>query len=234
MPPSLPVLTRQQVREVDRLAIEELGMPGVVLMENAGRGAADAIHRNWGTSRAWIVCGPGNNGGDGFVIARHLDAYGWQVDVFLIAPPQQLKGDALANYQWLGASGVKITLLDAHPEQILADDAGHDPLYVVDAMLGTGATGRLRPSVAQVCRHLNQLRATRIAIDLPTGLDADTGDLDNDTFMAHLTCTFVAAKPGLCLPAAKPHVGTLQVLPIGVPTSILRRVGWKGDGDAGK
>ncbi len=225
MQPSPPILTRQQVREVDRIAIEELKMPGLVLMENAGRGVADALHAQFGVARALIVCGPGNNGGDGFVIARHLDGRGWQVTVLLTAPSSQLKGDALANYQWLAASGVTWEQNTNDSPGGMQPGAGAGPWCVVDAILGTGATGPLRPSVASVCRQLNQLPATRVAIDIPTGLDAETGKADADTFVAHHTYTFVAAKPGLCMSHAKKFVGELKILPIGVPTGILRRFG---------
>lgn len=225
MHPYPPILTRQQVREVDRMAIEELKMPGLVLMENAGRGVADALHAQFGAARALIVCGPGNNGGDGFVIARHLDVRGWQVTVLLTTPSSRLKGDALANFQWLAASGVTLQQNTDNGSQVLQPGAGADPWCVVDAVLGTGATGPLRPSVASVCSLLNQLPATRVAIDIPTGLDAETGKADDDTFMAHYTYTFVAAKPGLCMPDAKKYVGELEILPIGVPNGILRRFG---------
>ena len=199
----LRLLRCDQVRQLDRVAIDELGMSGLVLMENAGRGVVDVLCRQASAGRAVICCGRGNNAGDGFVIARHLELRGWQVEVVCWISPAQLEGDARANYQLLQHTDVPL---------LLADDAlGRDACagfcdryrqvdWVVDALLGTGSRGAPRPPLDGAIRAMNQLPARRLAVDLPSGLDADQGHPSDPTLRADVTCTFVAAKPGLVAP----------------------------------
>lgn len=232
MPPL--VLTRDQVRRVDALAIERYGMTGLVLMENAGRGAVDALlafdpslrgsaeSERRDAPQVVILCGKGNNAGDGFVIARHLDVRGVAVRVLLLAPPSELAGDAHANYSILQHTDVPI--VDVSPsaiEPLLEQHAAGAP-WLVDALLGTGATGEPREPFATAIRWMNAQPARRLAVDLPSGLDCDTGEPTNATVRADLTTTFVAAKPGFLVPQAKLYVGELRIVDIGVPPRLVR------------
>lgn len=215
-----------KVREIDQYAIEQLGIPGLVLMENAGRGVADIIAASTPPSRVLIACGPGNNGGDGFVIARHLDLRGFDVHVLRTTPVSRLRGDAAANYRWLAESEVQIH--DAEQGISEAEISRLDTFaWSVDALLGTGVTGEPRWPLNQIIERLNAMPCRRLAVDLPSGLDASEGTVSQATFRAHETATFVAAKPGLLGPHVRPYVGDLHVVSIGVPRKILQRFGVK-------
>ncbi len=226
MPPRFHTLPTATIRAIDRVAIEELELPGIVLMENAGRGIADLIGQRGNGQRVLLACGPGNNGGDGFVAARHLDNRGFVVHVLLTCEPARLRGDALANFRWLSETNVELRSCPANgsvPNEFTADD------WIVDALLGTGVHGPPRPPLGALIQDLNRLPGRRLAVDLPSGLDADLGTPSADTFRAERTGTFVAAKPGLITPQARPFVGELQIIDIGVPQQILRRLGWIPD-----
>ena len=215
--------TREQSRLVDQLAVEEFGFSGLVLMENAGRGTADVLCRLGITGPVAVCCGKGNNAGDGFVIARHLDLRGHEVRVLLWAKPEELTGDAAMNFRILEKTDVPITIFnDSDPDRLssLIDDAA----WIVDALLGTGARGEPRPPLDAVIDRLNAAAAPKLAVDLPSGLDCDTGEPARHTIRAAETCTFVAAKTGFSLPAAAPYIGRLHVLDIGVPQKLVERV----------
>lgn len=214
-------LTRDQVREIDRRAAEEYGLPGIVLMENAGRGCVLSLLAQGCQGPVVICCGKGNNGGDGFVIARHLEASGLAVKVLLLANPDSLRGDALANYEVARRSNIPIRHL---PPVVAAADidvelAGAE--WIVDALLGTGATGHPQPPLATVIERINAAPARCLAVDLPSGLDCDTGEPASPTIRADLTCTFVARKQGFANPAAGPFLGNVEVVDIGVPRQLL-------------
>jgi NAD(P)H-hydrate epimerase len=232
-----PVLTRQQVRAVDARAIEYYGMLGVVLMENAGRGAAECIDHlvrerfpGDATGVVSILCGKGNNAGDGYVIARHLQLLGHRVAIIQCSPAEELNGDAL--HHWRIAQSGAIPTYCLHPVQAQGNSGGNryveqltnwlsNSCVIVDCLLGTGATGMLRSPFAEAVELANRIDALRIAIDVPTGLDCDTGAADRYCFHADHTCTFVAAKPGFMNPQAKEYIGQLHVLGIGVPKKLL-------------
>ncbi len=218
------VLTRQQVREVDRRAIEEYGMTGLVLMENAGRGCVDTLQRLGIHGPVVVCCGRGNNAGDGLVIARHVDLRGFAARVVLCAPPESFSGDAAANYNILARSDVEIINLGETFQSGLLTQALDGADWIVDALLGTGAKGEPRPPLDEVIRTLNEWPAKKLAIDVPSGLDCDTGQRANTTFRADHTCTFVAAKPGFLVEQAKPYVGRVQVLDIGAPRKLIESV----------
>ena len=222
MPPT--VLNREQTREVDRRAVAEYGMSGLVLMENAGRGVADFLCRLGMSGPVVICCGKGNNGGDGFVVARHLDLRGVPVRVLLCAEPQELIGDAATNFGILQKLGVPIEFFgkqhdDERLKRLLAGAA-----WVVDALLGTGATGSPRPPIDAVIEGLNDSRLPIVAIDVPSGLDCDTGTAAETTVRARHTCTFVAQKPGFLTPGAERYTGEVHVLDIGAPRRLLEEL----------
>jgi NAD(P)H-hydrate epimerase len=223
------VLNREQVRRVDRLAIERYGMSGLVLMENAGRGAAELIAGlGLGTSdprRPIVVgCGTGNNGGDGFVIARHLDNCGLAVRLLLFGDPEKLTPDAKANYEIARAGGLPIESFGEPLDSTVLTRSLTGATCLVDALLGTGSHGEPRPPFDRVIEAFNAHGAPVAAIDLPSGLDCDTGTAASRTIRAAQTITFVAAKPGLLMPEAAPYVGRLHVVDIGVPRALLAEV----------
>lgn len=222
-------LTRQQVREVDRRAIADYGMSGLVLMENAGRGATDFLCRLLEASGkpggpVAIVCGKGNNGGDGFVIARHLDLRGIAVRTLLLANPAELTGDAAANYQILTKANLPIEVFGSPLETARFDHAIAGAAWLVDALLGTGASGEPKSPYAEAIDCMNASQIPILAVDLPSGLDCDTGAAARHTIRATATCTFVAAKPGFSQPTAAPYVGQLHIQDIGVPRQLLAQL----------
>ena len=221
-----PVLSRDQIRAVDRLALVEYGIPGVVLMENAGAGAARILLERAPQTVA-IFCGPGNNGGDGYVVARHLANANVAVRVIEFAASGRLRGDAAimrAIVECMAAqASIQLELFVASESQSAVE--GCD--WIVDGLLGTGFHGEVREPIAGAIRLANQARADGVrtlALDLPSGLDADSGLAANDTFQADITVTFAALKHGLLKPEAAGLIGELLVVPIGAPQELLERV----------
>ncbi len=220
---NLQTLTREQSRLVDRLAIEEYGFSGLVLMENAGRGTADVLCRLGIDGPVVVCCGKGNNAGDGFVIARHLELRGHSVRVLLWAEPEELTGDAAANFQILTKTDVPIEVFGADDDSGRLSKSLDGAVWIVDALLGTGARGEPRPPLDEVIDRLNAAAAPKLAVDLPSGLNCDTGRPASHTIRAAETCTFLAAKPGFFKPEAAPYVGRLHVCDIGVPRKLIER-----------
>ena len=216
-PPSTSRLTREQVRTVDRLAIESYGMSSLVLMENAGRGCVDVLERLGIDGPVVILCGKGNNAGDGFVIARHLEIRGHECRVLLLSPPDDLPGDAATNFAILKKTDVPVADFDA------AQDV-QDAAWLIDAMLGTGARGEPRAPFDAAIKWINarEAKTQALAVDLPSGLDCDTGRPATHTVRADHTCTFAAMKSGFTQPSAKPYTGTVHVCDIGIPPRLLR------------
>ena len=221
-------LTRAEAREIDRRAIEEFHLPGIVLMENAGRNAAWLLHDRVPAARVVIVCGKGNNAGDGFVMARHLENLGHAVRLVLACDPGDLCGDAAANWRVVEVSRMSSTLL-ADASQAVWEQALAGADWIVDALLGTGATGAARGAIATAIAAVNAVAARDqvgvFAVDLPSGLDCDTGIAAGPCIRAALTGTFVARKQGFDMPAAREWLGEVHVLDIGAPAEVLRVAG---------
>lgn len=220
-----PILNRYWVRELDRLATAQYGIPSLVLMENAGRGAADVLCELGVQGPVGIICGRGNNGGDGFVVARHLDLRGIPVRVVSLVPLEHYRGDALVNAQIAKASGLPwsefpTASADEEIGRQLEQELGSCD-WLVDAMLGTGAQGTLRSPHREIVRWCNSLSVNRCALDIPTGLDCDTGSASDPTFRADHTVTFAAIKPGLLWPEAQQFTGQVHLADIGVPRVLL-------------
>ena len=223
-------LTRAQCRAVDQYAINELSMPGIMLMENAGRNAADLIER-WlrarrkGTNRRGrvaVVCGRGNNGGDGFVIARHLAHRGFDVSVDLFGDPSSLAADAAVNYAIVARMGILVRPLEGGKALAAAARRWRRCNLLVDALLGTGFSGAVREPLAGVVRRINALAGPLIvAVDVPSGLDADTGAPGGMAVRADRTVTFLAAKAGFRRKSARPYLGRVFVMDIGAPTRLI-------------
>jgi len=214
-------LNRHASREVDRRAIESYGMSGIVLMENAGRGVADRLVELGVDGLVCIVCGKGDNAGDGFVVARHLDNHGYCASVVLFADPALLSGDAATNYTILRHTGVPIRVCaDDFEPSSLRDTLSHAD-WIVDALLGTGARGEPRPPLDEAISLMNEAEARKLAVDLPSGLDCDTGTAAPCTFLADHTCTFVASKPGFYQADGPRLTGQIQVIDIGIPRRLV-------------
>jgi NAD(P)H-hydrate epimerase len=223
-------LTREQSRALDRRAIDEFGIPGIVLMENAGRGTVDVLERLGISGPVVILCGKGNNAGDGFVIARHLEIRGHACRVLLLSAPDEFTGDAATNYAILTKTGVQITDLSQRARSSTTPIDSPTELsgatWLIDALLGTGAHGEPRPPFDTAVDWINARPATTkaLAVDVPSGLDCDTGQPAIHTVRADHTCTYAAMKIGFTKPSAKPYLGTVHVCDIGVPTELFDRV----------
>lgn len=215
----MQTVTLEQSRAVDRIAVERYGMTGLVLMENAGRGCAELLLRLGVSGRVAICCGSGNNGGDGFVIARHLENAGVEVEIGLFADSAQIQGDALANLRIVQAAGTPLKEFGSNATT--ADAAGFllEADWVVDALLGTGVAGPVRGAAAIVIAAMNRQSRPVLAIDLPSGLDCDTGQPWGECVRATHTATMVAAKKGFA--AANEYTGTVHVIDIGIPLQLL-------------
>jgi NAD(P)H-hydrate epimerase len=229
----MPVaLNRQQCREVDRRAIADYGMTGLVLMENAGRGVADLLESLGIAGPVLIACGRGNNAGDGFVIARHLDLRGYRVRVALCGSPGELTPDAAANYQIVERAGVPITsFVDPKAGSLAGDQLAANltalvdgAAWIVDALLGTGARGEPRPPLDATIDALNAAGVPILAVDVPSGLDCDTGQAARHTIRATHTATFVATKLGFNAAGAADFTGKVHVLDIGAPRKLINEV----------
>lgn len=211
--------TAGQAREADRRA-EMLGMPTRILMENAGLRVAERVRQLTEPGDGVLVlCGRGNNGGDGFVAARHLQDAGRRVRVWLAAPEEAYSGDAAANLELLHRWG---TPLEAAPQDPQKLDEGLGPCRVaVDALLGTGARGPLREPYPLWVAALNRFRGTVVSVDLPSGVDADTGQVYGEAVRAGWTVTFGYGKPGLFLLPGASFAGRVEVAAIGLPPDAL-------------
>lgn len=219
-----PPMSREQVREVDRRAIEEYGLPGVVLMENAGRGAAELLIR-LGIDGTVVICaGKGNNGGDGFVIARHLQNHGVEVRLLLFCDPNQLLGDAAINYRVLRVAGMEGEIVADCPDIGLLQNRLTGADWIVDALLGTGTRGELREPFPTIISAINESSAKVFAIDLPSGMDCDSGEPLSCCVRAEHTATFVAPKLGFTNPAAAQFTGEVHVIDIGVPRPLITNI----------
>lgn len=201
-------------------------------MENAGAGVARLLESEGRLGDVAVVCGRGNNGGDGFVIARHVDAAGRSVRVLLAAPADAYAGDAAVNLRVIERSGIPIVPLAVADEETWRREL-KGAAWIVDALLGTGAVGSPRGAVARAIEAINAMRESDrtsrvVAVDLPSGLDADTGETPGACVRADATVTFVAEKAGFANPAAAAFTGPVHVVGIGAPAAVLRRFGVSG------
>jgi NAD(P)H-hydrate epimerase len=225
------LLTRSEARALDERAIHELGIPSIVLMENAGRNMAELLLRLGVGGPVVVCCGKGNNGGDGFVIARHLAIAGVTVRVLLFAEAAGLSGDAAVNHTILVRAGQPIDVLFPLDESRLrAGLAGAD--WVVDALFGTGLDGPVRPPFDRVIEAINACAARVLAVDIPSGLECDTGLPMGPTVRADHTATVMAVKSGFVTAQARPWVGQVHVIDLGVPRVLFGALGPSSAGSA--
>jgi NAD(P)H-hydrate epimerase len=210
---NIPTLTTEQMREVDRLMIEEYGIQLLQMMENAGRGLAELARDRLGGALAnqeiLVFCGKGNNGGGGLVAARYLHNWGASVQVRLAEEEAQLK--TAARQHWETAKKLRLQ----------GRERGQDkPDLVIDALLGYGAVGDPRPPVSDCIQEINQLDAPVLALDSPSGLDTTSGQAGQPCVTADWTLTLALPKVGLLRPGALPFVGELFLADIGVPPEV--------------
>jgi NAD(P)H-hydrate epimerase len=237
------VLPTALLRELDQRAVSDYSVPSILLMENAGRGSTEMLCQLGVNGPVVICCGRGNNGGDGLVMARHLELRGVEVRVLVFVPPSRmhaasvagngddratppaeaigLTGDAAINYTIVRRSGIPLKVLTS-AETLAAELKG--AVWLVDALLGTGSRGEPLPPYNAVIGAMNDAGVPIMAVDLPSGLDADTGTAAPKTIRAAHTCTFVARKPGFQAPGATQYTGAIHVLDIGAPRQLLEEI----------
>lgn len=225
------IMTREQIRAYDRIAMESFGMPGVLLMENAGAGAAAFLLKHDDLQqRAAVICGPGNNGGDGFVVARHLLNAGRDVTVYLAAPQAKISGDARLNFEILRKMQAEI--IDISTPETLSGDWLNLSRFdlIVDALLGTGVSREVEGHLADIIDRMNGEGDFRpvVSLDIPSGLDADSGRPWGSAVRARATVTFGHLKRGLVLYPGVTFAGSVNLVPIGVPGCVSEQAGFDG------
>ncbi|HTU33163.1 MAG TPA: NAD(P)H-hydrate dehydratase [Candidatus Acidoferrum sp.] len=233
----MKILTAAEMREVDRLTTERYGVPGLTLMENAGRSIAEFIRDRFpdlARRRIVVVCGKGNNGGDGFVAARHLQKMAGSVAVFLFADPKEIKGDAAKNLARLKRNvkvqrfGTQVSGSGPAVHSALTWSKGlGEKLILVDALLGTGIRGLVKGHLAGAIRSINNHPdgTSVISLDIPSGLDSDTGEVHGECVSADHTVTFTSPKRGMVLHDASNAIGQLAVRDIGSPPELIDEIG---------
>jgi hydroxyethylthiazole kinase-like uncharacterized protein yjeF len=221
---TMKVATAEQMQELDRKAIEAYRIPGIVLMENAGRGATEVISNTFPDLQKMkiaIVAGKGNNGGDGFVIARYLLNRRISVKVYLLADSKGLRGDAETNFQiFQRMKGEVISVPSSKDYQKVKKELEKFDL-LIDAIFGTGLDAEVRGYYREVIDHLNTLQKPIVAIDIPSGLDANTGKPFGTAVRASLTITFGLPKIGHVISPGLDYVGKLKLVDIGLPKKLV-------------
>ena len=215
-------LTRAQVREIDKRSIEEYQIPGIVLMENAARAVADHAWRMYGRQdhAVLILCGGGNNGGDGLAVARHLHNRGAMVRMVLFSDSIHFKGDALINWNIVKAMNLPVDSLGKAQQSVAEQRVD----LIIDALFGTGLTQRPREPFDAFVKFVKSTGVPVTAIDLPSGMDCDTGQPLGPCIRATHTVTFVAEKAGFANPASKDYTGEIIVGDIGCPRELIDQV----------
>ena len=224
----MDILTGAEMREADRRTIHEIGVPGRVLMESAGRGVAGAMEEHIGNLESKsivIVCGKGNNGGDGLVVLRTLVALDYEARAIVLAPFEDLAPDALHNLQSSLKLGHSVDSVTTEAEWTAALEEMWGADVIVDAILGTGLKSAAQGLPQRVIEDINGLEATRVSIDLPSGLSADTGSVLGAAVNADLTVALAAPKVCHFVAPACEHCGIVKVAEIGIPPQFLEREG---------
>ena len=217
----MKVVSAAQMREMDRQTSEEYGVPSIVLMENAALRVIETLTDRFGPlsgKRIAVVCGKGNNGGDGLAIARHLTVrLGAKVTIWMAAEPTERIGDAATNYQMAKAFGLDIRQISNATEDLKPGTSD----FVIDALLGTGLHGAAREPQATIIEAMNQVGCLVVAVDVPSGLDADTGNVDGVCVRAALTVTFALPKFGLLVYPGAEYAGEVVVGDIAMPRPVM-------------
>ncbi|MGC8658069.1 MAG: NAD(P)H-hydrate dehydratase [Desulfomonilaceae bacterium] len=215
------LVSAEEMRSFDSTAINKFGIPGVVLMENAGRGTFEILKRLYKkelkNKSISVVSGPGNNGGDGFVIARYLINHGAKVDTFLLTPMNKIKGDARANLNILTQMRGRIHETDTPEKLELASKIWNQSDVIVDAILGTGLKSEVRPPYSEAITSINAIKAFKLSVDIPSGVDSDTGAIQGVAIQADVTTTYGFRKIGMANFPGERHCGRIEVIDIGIP-----------------
>jgi NAD(P)H-hydrate epimerase len=215
------IYTAAQVRELDRMAIEDKGVPGITLMRRAAEACVDALIRRWpDPGQVAVLCGSGNNAGDGYIIAGLLSNRGIPVRVAMVGRPPADGTDAATAFEFSRECRV---------EQVTVDDALRDASLIVDALLGTGLAGEVRPEFARVIEQVNRAGTPVLSVDIPSGLCADTGSLLGSAVHADVTVTFIARKLGLFTNDGPEYRGQLEFASLDVPDDIYNEVPAEGE-----
>lgn len=220
----MKILSAMQMAEVDRLTTERYLIPSILLMENAGRSVADQIEKacpGLDQKSIMVFCGRGNNGGDGFVVARYLALRGAAPSILLFSDPGKLKGDALANWEIAKAMGLQIHILSKPLEIRSYLKKAVAPDIVVDALFGTGLSKPIGPEFRPIIEWINQSKAFVAAVDIPSGLMADSHEIPGPAVKARLTVTFSALKLAHVVPPASDFSGKVVLAPIGSPPALF-------------
>ena len=220
----MKVATAAEMRAIDKQAIEVYGIPGIVLMENAGVEALKVVETMLGqftNKKICILAGKGNNGGDGFVVARHLSNQGAKVKVFLIGAKAAMSSDASINFNILERMGIDMVEVSGDRDWDKVKLAITFADCLIDALLGTGFKGELSEEIARAVTAINEAGKPVLAIDIPSGIDADTGQVLTIAVKATHTVTFGLPKPGLLMYPGASYVGELLVGDIGLPACLL-------------
>ncbi|MCK5179375.1 MAG: NAD(P)H-hydrate epimerase [Candidatus Omnitrophica bacterium] len=218
-------VTVKQIKDLDRIAIEKYGVPSLALMENAGRAVAQEVCKRLKrikNARACVVCGLGNNAGDGFVIARHLINAGVKTKIFLIGKGSQLKADAAVNYKILKKLKYPIKEVGARRAVPLRDIAAAD--LVVDAIFGVGVNREVKDPFRSVIEAINEKAGKVISVDAPSGIDGTTGKVYGVCVKADVTVTFSFIKKGFLKGRGPKHAGKVIVADIGIPLRLKTRI----------
>jgi NAD(P)H-hydrate epimerase len=225
----MKLVTSASMREIDHITIHDRGIPGPQLMENAGRGIAEGILsdviENPESAKVAVFCGKGNNGGDGFVVARYLKEAGANVSIFFLGPADGLSDNARLNLDRIDRTAIslnEIKSIDDLPDTLECD-------FIVDAVFGTGFSGAPRGLAAEMIEYIDLQDAEIIAVDLPSGLDADTGQAEGAVTEADHTYTLALPKYGLYVTPGRELSGTVTTVPIGVPDNVIESVGLKDE-----
>ncbi len=213
-------LESRLLRQIDAAAVQELGIPGLLLMENAARGVCEVLQSLTPIGRILIACGSGNNGGDGLAVARLLAANGIESEIHLVRGGKSLTADAESNLGFLHRCGILVHEADADTLQLALGKLSNDD-WIVDALLGTGIRGALRSPYCEIVEMINRSAANVLSIDVPSGLDSDRGDPCGVAVKATVTVTFVASKAGFRFESAMAFLGRVVVQHIGVPQKWL-------------
>lgn len=225
----MKLVTAEQMRTIDKTAIEGRGIPSEILMENAGRGIAEDImmlrFSREEPPRFSIFCGKGNNGGDGYVVGRYLAEAGCDITFYFLGPIEKLSRDARLNFDRVAGQGMD--LVELKSESDLPDILHAD--YVVDAIFGTGFSGAPRGLAGKVIEYINDQGRPAISVDMPSGLNADTGQHEGEVVQAFLTCTLALPKYGLYVSPGRELAGRVSVIPIGIPQEVVDEFDLKTD-----
>ncbi|MHA1264531.1 MAG: NAD(P)H-hydrate epimerase [Candidatus Helarchaeota archaeon] len=220
----IPVITPDEMREIDRLTVKKYELKIIQMMENAGKSLAEIVKRSIGNSvinkRILVAVGGGNNGGGGLAAARHLLSWGAKITIFL--PPEPLKNTSKLQYQILSHRDVEM-IHGRKAYQYLPIGSGD---VIIDALVGYGLSGPPKGWVSKIIRAINYTQIPVIALDIPSGLDANTGKIYNPCIKATATLTLALPKTGLVVPLAKKVVGTLYLADLTIPNMLYKELGW--------